>query len=77
MSACQHVAPVTLAPAVMTDLLRAWSTAGLNSVHVETSCIECGAGIRVAFIKHGDAEGKTWSHVEPFPAPGEPEEKTA
>lgn len=65
---CDHIVPVTLTPSVMTDLLRSWSTAGLNAVHVETSCIECGATIRVVLMKHsfGMGSGKDYTHVELF-----------
>lgn len=67
---CNHNAPVTLTPAVMTDLLRAWSTAGLNVVHVETKCTECGADVRVVLVRHdrGEGGGKSWAHVEAFPS---------
>lgn len=67
MSPCAHVAPVTLTPAVMTDLVKMWSTTGLNAVHVETWCTECGTAIRINFVKRGEQTGKVFAHVEAFP----------
>lgn len=68
--ACDHVAAVTITPSVMTDILKAWSTGGLNAVQIKTSCTECGTDILVNLVKYnqGEGGGVRFTHVESFPS---------